>query len=118
MKILRSLAAGIVAIAVTFVGAIASDFGPAPVSFEDSAEEYILSRLVDPRGVRFKFAGEPYQVFADIGSYEGLSGWAVDVRVKARMPSGSFGGYIPYTVIFIDGDPVAFEEDTGQLTRL
>lgn len=122
MIILKRVVAGVaamtVAMAMTIVSVVASDFGPAPSGFEDIAEQYIASRLEDPRGARVQFSGEPYKIFADIGSYEGLSGWAVDVRVKARMSSGSFGGYLPYTVIFIDGDPVALEEDAAQLTRL
>ena len=118
MKLLKSISAMTAGLVMLVAGAFASDFGPEPISFEGDAEQYISSRLEDPRGARFQFVGEPYMVFADIGSYEGVSAWAVDVRVKSRMSSGSFGGYLPYTVIFVDGDPVALEEDTQQLTRL
>lgn len=118
MNVLKTITAFAAGIAFLLAGAFASDFGPQPISFEAEAESYIASRLEDPRGARFDFNGEPYQVFADIGSYEGVPAWAIDVRVKSRMASGSFGGYLPYTVIFVGGDPVALEEDTRQLTRL
>ena len=109
---------GLAAAAMMTASAFAADFGPAPSDYEDSAIDYISTRLEDPRGARYDFDGGPYQVYVDLGSYEGLAGWAVDVRVKARMTNGSFGGYVPYTVIFVDGDPVAFEEDAVELTRL
>ena len=50
--------------------------------------------------------------------FEALPGWGVDVRVKSRLPSGSYGATESLTVIFIDGDPVALEEDAQRIARL
>ena len=115
---LNKLVGGVAAAAILAASAFALDFGPAPSNFEADAKDYISSRLEDPRGARFQFRGEPYQVYADLGSYDALPAWAVDVRVKARLDGGSFGGYVSYTVIFIDGDAVALEDDADELVRL
>lgn len=114
---------GILAAVAAFAlgaSAIAQDldvFGPSPVAYEDEIKAYFAERLEDPRTARFHFVSEPYPVFADVSGYEGLPCWAVDVRVRARLPEGGFGGYMPYTVILLDGEPVAFEEDTQRLVR-
>ncbi|GAB4525926.1 MAG: hypothetical protein Kow00133_14690 [Amphiplicatus sp.] len=115
---MKKLLAGFAAAAALAAAAFASDFGPTPVNYEQAAEAYISERLVDPRGARVQFIGEPYQVYADVAGYEGLPCWAVDVRVKARLPNGMSGGYVPYTVLFLDGEPIAFEEDARRLVRL
>ena len=113
-KILTGIAASL---ALSF-GAVAADFGPQPANYEALAEAYIHDRLEDPRSARIEIVGEPYQVLADIAGYQGLNCWAIDVRVKARLPSGSFGGYVPYTVLFLDGEAVALEDDARRLARL
>lgn len=95
----------------------AADFGSVPADYEDAAESYISERLEDPRSARFEFSGEPYMVYADIAGYEGLPCWAVDVRVKARLPSGGFGSYQTYTVIFLEGEAIALEDDARRLAR-
>ncbi len=106
------------AAALTFAtGVAASSFGPAPADYQLAAEAYISDRLEDPRTARFHFVSEPYQVFADLKGYEGLPCWAVDVRVKARLPGARTGGYVPYTVLFLDGEPIAFEEDAQRLVK-
>jgi hypothetical protein len=106
-----------IAAAVLTVGAIAADFGPRPANYEASAEAYITDRLSDPRGAEFAFVGEPYRVFADVAGYEGLACWAIDVRVKERLPGGRMGGYTPFTVLFLEGQPIAFEEDARRMVR-
>ncbi|PQA87920.1 hypothetical protein [Hyphococcus luteus] len=116
MKIKQALA-GIAAAAAFGAAAIASDFGAAPADYEAQAIDYFDQRLTEPRSARYEFAGEPYQVFADVSGYEGLPCWAVDVRVKARMPNGRMGGYVPYTVLFLDGEPIALEADTMRMVR-
>lgn len=95
----------------------ASSFGPAPGDYQNAAQAYVLARLDDARGARFEFLGEPYMVYADIAGYEGLPCWAIDVRVKSRLPSGRVGGYVPYTVIFLDGEPIAFKDDARRMAR-
>ena len=109
--------AGLAAAATMIMTVTASDFGAVPASYEDAASDYISERLADPRSARYRFAGEPYQVFADVSGYEGLPCWAVDVRVKARLPGGGYGGYIPYTVLFLNGEAVALEEDALRLVK-
>ncbi|HBS32722.1 MAG TPA: hypothetical protein DEA40_13435, partial [Parvularcula sp.] len=59
-----------------------------------------------------------YRIVADLEGYKGLSGWGVDVRVKSRLPGGAYGGYVPYTVIFINGEAVALDDDASDLTRV
>lgn len=116
MKIKQALAG--IAAALAFGGAaIASNFGAAPANFEALTVDYFGERLTDPRAARFEFTSEPYQVFADVSGYEGIPCWAVDVRVKAKMPNGDMGGYVPYTVIFFDGEPIALEEDAARMVR-
>ena len=118
MKIIARLAA-LAASAFAMAGvALAMDFGDAPADYEDQARAYVESRLEDPRAARFQTVGEPYEVYADDAGYEALPGWGVDVRVKSRLPSGSYGATESLTVIFIDGDPVALEEDAQRIARL
>lgn len=108
---------GLVASIVFAAGVAASSFGPMPANYESSAEEYIMARLDDARSARIEFLGEPYMVYADIAGYEGLPCWAVDARVKSRLPSGAIGGYEPYTVIFLEGEPVAFKDDARRMAK-
>lgn len=114
---MKKLLAGLFAATALVTGVLASDFGPMPANYEAEAESYISERLTDSRSARFQFLGEPYRVFADVSGYEGLACWAIDVRVKARLPDGSSGGYVPYTVLFLDGQPIAFEEDARRMVR-
>ncbi|MEO0880204.1 MAG: hypothetical protein AAFY22_10890 [Pseudomonadota bacterium] len=115
---LKMAAIGLVCAAAMTAGAIAANFGPAPGDYETAVRDFMEERLTNPRAARYQFDGSPYKVYADLGGYEGVAGWAVDVRVKSRLPSGGFGGFMPYTVIFIDGDAVALEDEVQQLTRL
>ncbi len=106
------------ATALAFAGAaIAADFGPVPANYESAVEGYFAERLEDPRSARYQYRSEPYQVFADLKGYEGMPCWAVDVRVKARLPGGGYGGYVAYTVIFLDGEAIALEEDLARMVR-
>lgn len=113
----KTMMAGFAAAAALGAAAIAADFGYAPAGYEAAAEEYVTDRLMDPRSPRFQFTSEPYQVFADIKGYEGLPCWAVDVRVKARLPNGGYGRYMSYTVLFLDGEAVALDEDVQRMVR-
>lgn len=115
----KRLLAGAAAAVALGAAAFAADFGPKPAAYEAEAQAYIAERLADPRAARFQFRGEPYQVYADIRGYDGLPCWAVDVRVKARMPNGGgYGGYVAYTVLFLDGEAIALEADTLRLVRV
>lgn len=106
------------AAAMAFTASVAaSSFGPAPADYQSAAEAYISARLDDARSARFEFLGEPYMVYADIAGYEGLACWAIDIRVKSRLPSGAVGGYVPYTVIFLDGEPIALKDDARRMAR-
>ncbi|MGE0408978.1 MAG: hypothetical protein AB7P23_06920 [Amphiplicatus sp.] len=115
---MKKVIAGVAAAIALSAYAAAADFGPAPVNYESTAEAYISERLVDPRNARIEFVGAPYRVYADIAGRRDVACWAVDVRVKARTPSGRSGGYLPYTVIFLDGKAVAFEEDIRHVSRV
>ncbi|MEO1137117.1 MAG: hypothetical protein AAFW68_11015 [Pseudomonadota bacterium] len=116
MKIKQALA-GIAAAVALGAGAIASDFGSAPADYEALTIEYFGERLTNPRSARYNFTSAPYQVFADLRGYEDVPCWAVDVRVKARMPNGDLGGYVPYTVLFLDGEAIALEQDVIRIVR-
>lgn len=98
-------------------GVMAADFGPMPANYESAVQDYFAERLEDPRSARYQYRSDPYQVFADVKGYEGLPCWAVDVRVKARLPGGGYGGYVSYTVIFLDGEAIALEEDLARMVR-
>ena len=100
---------------MTLASAIAQDFGPQPADYRYSAQDYVESRLADSRGARVYFESEPYPVYADFGRYGEMAAWAVDVSVRSRVNSRHHDGYMYYTVVFVDGEPVAFENDIGGL---
>ncbi len=116
MKIKQALV-GMAAAFAFGAAAIASDFGVAPADYQAQAIDYFGERLTEPRSARYEFTGQPYRVFADVSGYEGLPCWAVDVRVKARMPNGGMGRYVSYTVLFLGGEPIALDEDAKRLVR-
>jgi len=93
-------------------------FGPMPVNYEQTAETYIADRLSNARGARINVLSEPYQVYSTIAGYEGLACWAVDLKVKARLPSGGYGSYQRYTVLFVDGEAIGLKSDARKVTRI
>ena len=99
------------------VSVAASSFGPVPANYESVAESYISERLADARSAKYEVVSEPYMVYADIAGYEGLPCWAVDLRVKSRLPSGGFGSYQAYTVIFLEGQAIALEDDARRVAK-
>jgi hypothetical protein len=115
MKALASAAAGV---ALLFGVSTAGEIKPCPDDYPVRAADYVESRLDDSRGAKVQVVSEPYRIIADLEGYEGLPGWGVDVRVKSRLPGGGFGGFVPYTVIFIDGEAVALDDDATDLTRV
>lgn len=115
---MRKMIAALAAVVAMTTGAFAIDCGPSPANYEAAAEAYIASRLEDSRNLRLDFVGEPYQVVAEMTGRDGLACWAVDVRVKARQTNGASGRYVPYTVLFHSGAPVAFEDDVRRMTRV
>lgn len=94
-----------------------SDYGPEPAQYETALVDYVHSRLADARGARIVVDSEPYRVIADFGADGEFAAWAVDIRVRARLASGGAGGFIGYTVIFVNGEPVAFDDDIAGVKR-
>lgn len=89
-----------------------------PENYEAQATSYIKDRLSNPRGSRVRVVGEPYEAEADFDGYEDEAVWAVDVRVRSKLPGGGSSGTARYTVIFVDGEPVALEEDDIALASI
>lgn len=118
MTFLKTAVSAAAAIGLLFGVATAVDIKPCPDDYQTLAVEYVQSRLADARGSKVQIVSKPYRVIADLKGYEGLPGWGVDIRVKSRMPSGALGGYVPYTVIFVDGEAVALDDDLSDLTRV
>ncbi len=114
-KTLFALAASAMALCAS---SLAGDIAACPDDYPVQATSYVESRLEDARGARVQIVSEPYRVQADIADYSGVDGWGVDIRVRARLPGGDYGNYISYTVLFVDGEPVALCEDTDGLTRV
>ena len=115
VKTLASVAAGAASL---FAVSLAGDIAACPDEYPVMASDYVESRLDDARGARVQITSEPYRVEADVAGHDGVEGWGVDVRVRSRLPGGSYGNYVGYTVIFVDGEPVALCEDTTELTRV
>lgn len=111
MKQTRKILLGVGAALMAATAVMAEDFGVMPADYQSALEDYVGSRLINPRGARFQIVSEPYQVYADFAGRSNVAAWAVDVRVRSRLPNGAMGGYVPYTVIFVDGAPVALEQD-------
>ncbi|MDZ7628445.1 MAG: hypothetical protein U5J99_08595 [Parvularculaceae bacterium] len=118
MAFLKSTISAAAGIALLFGVGAAEEIKACPDDYPVRAVDYVESRLNDARGAKVQIVSEPYRVIADIEGYEGLPGWGVDVRVKSRLPGGSYGGYLPYTVIFVDGEAVALDDDASELTRV
>ena len=92
------------------VQAMAQDFSDVPNGYEAMTVGYIKSRMDNPRGAQVSFYGEPYPIYVDIGRYRDVPGWAVEVSVRSSLRSGR-SGFADYTVIFLNGQPVALSED-------
>ena len=118
MAFLKSAISAAAGVAFLFGVSTAGDITPCPDDYPVLAAEYVQSRLADARGAKVQVVSEPYRVIADLEGYEGLPGWGVDIRLKSRMPSGATGGYVRYTVIFVEGRAVALDEDLSDLTRV
>lgn len=99
------------AAAVMLTGALAQNFGPQPADYRYAAEDYAESRLANTRGARVRVESRPYPVYADFGRHGEIAAWAVDISVRSHVNSRRHDGYMRYTVIFVDGEPVAFEDD-------
>lgn len=118
MKAFGYLVAAAAGLASLVSVSLAGDIAPCPEDYDVQAASYIETRMDDARGARVKVVSEPYRVAADVGGYSGLEGWGVDVKARSRLPDGQYGGYVDYTVIFVDGRPVAICEDASELTRI
>lgn len=118
MNIVRTLVFGVVAAAAFSAGASAAgDFGPRPADCEAQAQRYVESRLSDERGARIAVTSEPYRIYADFSGADDVPAWGIDLKVKARLPNGQYGGYVPMTVIFVRGAPVALDDDGVDIDR-
>jgi hypothetical protein len=113
MKIIKKSLTGAAVAALLIAGAMAQDFGPAPADYRYSAQDYVESRLDYPRGARISINSDPYPVYADFGRSGEYPAWAVDITVRSSTRGRGYDGYMHYTVIFVDGEPVAFEDDIG-----
>lgn len=118
MKLGKSVLLFAVGAAALFAVSQASDIAPCPDDYQVQAANYVESRLVDARGSRIQIVSTPYRVSTDVAGHEGVEGWGVDIKVRSRLPSGSYGGYVPYTVIFVNGQAVALCEDADELMRV
>jgi len=116
MKNIRTILLGVGAAMMSAGAAVAGDHGTMPANYQTALETYVGSRLTNPRGARFRVMGRPYQVYVDFRGRENVAAWAVDVRVRARLPSGGTGAS-SYTVIFMNGAPVALERDIRDVSR-
>lgn len=114
----RSLIAALVGAAAFASIAIAQDIAPCPDDYGAQAESYVTSRLDNPSSAKVQIVSEPYKVRTDMRGHSGMLGWAVDIKVRSRQVSGAQGVYVPYTVIFIDGAPVALCQDTRDIQRV
>lgn len=112
MTIIRTLFTSVVLVAASATTVLAQQFAAAPADYRYATAEYVESRLEEASGARIQIDSDPYPVMADFGRYGEIEAWAVDVRVKSRIGSrGGYGGYMTYTVIFVDGEPIAFEDE-------
>ena len=111
MKTIKTCLTGLFAAGLMLGAAIAQDFGPAPADYRYAAEDYVESRLANSRGARVTVNSRPYPVYADFGRHGEVAAWAVDISVRSHVRSRRHDGHMNYTVIFVDGEPVAFEED-------
>jgi len=118
MALLKSLAAFSAGAASLFAVSFAGDIAACPDEYPIMATDYVESSLVDARGARVQIVSEPYRVSADVSGYDDVQGWGVDVRVRSRLPGGRYSDYVGYTVIFVNGEPVALCDDTDQLARV
>lgn len=118
MAFLKSAISAAAGVAFLFGVSTAGDIKPCPDDYPVRAADYVESRLGDARGAKVRVVSQPYRVIVDLEDYEGLPGWGVDIRVKSRLPGGGYGGYVPYTVLFIDGEAVALDDDASDVTRV
>ncbi len=118
-KTLATLALTIMTLGIVpSIGAFEGTFDLSPSACEEVVAQYMDTRLDDPRSARVQLSSEPYKIMVDMRSTSDIPAWAVDVRVKSRLPSGSWSNYQPYTVIFQGDKAVALESDVARVTRV
>ena len=111
MTTIKRYLTGLVAAGLMITGALAQDFGPQPADFRYATEDYVMSRLANTRGARISIESQPYPVYANFGRHGEIAAWAVDISVRSHVRSRRHDGFMRHTVIFVDGQPVAFEDD-------
>ncbi len=116
MTLMKLIATGLACAILSALPAAAEDFDLSPAACQDAVADYIASRLDNPRGAKVHMTSDPYKVMVRQRGRD-VAAWAVDVRVKARLPSGSWSGQQRYTVIFKNGSAVALRGDLDGVTR-
>ena len=107
------------AMVCSVAGARAQDFGAAPANYQTDVKSYFVSRVAEPQGMRMKFSGRPYRVYADLRSIDDAPCWAVDFYASVKIEnSGRSTRYQRYTVIFYQGRPVALKTDLPEVSRV
>ena len=118
----KTLAAVLFTISATIVvpSAMAGDenFGLSPEACIESVSYFMSGRLYDSRSARINLNGNPYRVTVDMRGGGRTTAWAQNVRIKSRLPSGSWSNYQPYTVIFKDGRAIALESEVRRMTAI
>ena len=116
MTLTKLLATALACLFLSNTTAAAESFDLSPSACEEAVSDYIKSRLDNPRGATVRMSGEPYKVMVKQRTRE-VAAWAVDVRVKARLRSGSWSSPQHYTVIFKNGEAVALRGDLDNVSR-
>ena len=118
MKAIIALAAS----AAFTTTALAQTANEAPADYEDAVRTYFDDNLYSSNGARIRFTDDVYQArgrgrFEESGTRE-WEGWATDVYVNARLPSGGYSGYQRYTVALENDEVVGLAIDFDQLERV
>ncbi len=99
--------------------AIAGDdgFGLSPEACEESVAYFLEDRLYNSTSARIELDGDPYRVMVSLQSGD-MEAWAQDIRVKSRLPGGSWSSYQAHTVIFKDTRPIALDVDVSSFSPI
>ena len=96
-------------------------FGAPPADVETTVRDFFDEHLREPQGAQIRMNGDAYRAYAHARRSSGgdviWSGWAADVKVKARTPQG-FTGFVDYTVAIRDDKGVALADDFGRFVRV
>ncbi|MEM9170510.1 MAG: hypothetical protein AAGC56_12760 [Pseudomonadota bacterium] len=103
------------AVSAASVPAVASGgHGSAPANYENDSARYLLSRMRSSRGARVEVLSQPYRVKVDVRGRRDVAAWAVDARVRAPG-NGASTRVQRFTVVFVNGRPIALRRDVRRL---